>query len=149
MERHQLVRGEETMGYLCWGKSRSFLSGCATWPDGILLACRPVTGHLACGPEIFGSLCIAESPHPPNSLLCFSLSLSLIGQLPKDNCSALCGLAGLFILASWPWLVGRECHDSYRQPYNYATQSVTARWLFARHEAPSSVTYQGIGVIQL
>lgn len=90
-----------------------------------------VTGHLACGPGIFGSLCIAESPHPPNSLLYFSLSLpsslscSLAGHMPKDNCSALCGLVGLFILASWPWLVGRQCHDSYRQPHNYTTQSVS------------------------
>ncbi len=120
-----------------------------------------VTGHLACGPGIFGLLCIAESPHPPNSLLYFSLSpslflslffslsLSLTGRLPKDNCSALCGLAGLFILASWPWLVGRQCHDSYRQPHNYTAQSVTARWLFAMHEALSAVTYQGTSVIQL
>lgn len=33
-----------------------------------------VTGHLACRPGIFGSLCIAESPHPPNSHLYSSLS---------------------------------------------------------------------------
>lgn len=96
-----------------------------------------VTGHLACGPGIFGSLCIAESPYPPNSLLYFlhslslsfspflSLSLSHTGHMPKDNCSALCGLACLFILASWPWLVRRLCHDRYRQLHNYTTQPVS------------------------
>lgn len=82
-----------------------------------------VTGHLAFGPGIFGSLCVGESPHPPNSY--FTLSLSLTSLLPKDNCSALCGLAGLFIATSWPWLVGRQCHDSLRRPHNYTTQSAS------------------------
>lgn len=86
-----------------------------------------VTGHLACSPRIFGSWWTAESPIPSFFLVVggvISHSLSFSGRVPQDNCSALCGLPCLFMLALWPRLLGSGCHDRCRRLHNYSTQPV-------------------------
>lgn len=92
-----------------------------SWPRDIWLAVHsrtipliPYFTSLSCPPSI-----------SPTLLSSLSLCITLTGLLPKDNCSALCGLVGLFIPASWPWLVGRQRHDSYTQPHSYTTHSVS------------------------
>ncbi len=68
------------------------------------------TGHLACGPGIFGSLCIAESPHPPNSLLYFSLSLPFL-SFSHSLLLATCLKTTAVLCVAWRvslyWLHGR------------------------------------------
>lgn len=77
--------------------------------------------------------------HYPSFTVSLSLSLSHTGHMPKDNCSALCGLVCLFILASWPWLVGRLCHDRRRQLHNYTTQPVShCKVAFCNAQGPIS-----------
>lgn len=66
--------------------------------------------------------------------------------MPQDNCGALCGLppslhTGSVAVAAV--MAADNCRIIQR------SQSVTARWLVAMHEALSAVTYQGSGVIQL
>lgn len=76
---------------VCWatGYMLSFLSGHATWPDGILTVGVPSMwpATLARGPGIFGRLCIVESPDRSNSPLDFLPSLSLSASLsPLATC---------------------------------------------------------------
>lgn len=81
MKRRSLVRREETavLRDVCvelWATHGAFYL--AVQPGRMAFSWHTVlvAGHLACGPGIFGLLCIAESPHPPNSHLYLSLTLS-------------------------------------------------------------------------
>lgn len=111
-----------------------------------------VTGHLARGPGIFGWLCVAESPYPPNSLLYFLPSLHLS---PLATCLRTTAVLCVARRVSFHWLRGRgrweDCAAIAAD--NCAimrrSRSLAARWLFAMHEALSAVTYRGTGVIQL
>lgn len=111
-----------------------------------------VPGHLARGPGIFGWLCIAESPYPPNSLLYFLPSLHLS---PLATCLRTTAVLCVARRVSFHWLRGRgRWEDCAAIATDNCTiiqrsRSLAARWLFAMHEALSAVTYRGTGVIQL
>lgn len=149
------------MYYGMWGWATgaplSILSGCATWPDDILLAVHPCDWPLGARPKDIWLLV--------NSRITHSLSLFLGGGgaganlwLPPFLWPHASGQLRCFV---WPapvssyWLCGRGCSevaaviaaDNCR--IIQRSQSVTARWLVAMHEALSAVTYQGSGVIQL
>lgn len=99
------------MGRRAVHNPQSFLSGRSTWPDGGLLARRPCDWPLGLWPRdiwlaVHGRTiplipyftpALPPSPPPLPHAPFISLCVTLTGLLPKDNCSALCGLVGLFI----------------------------------------------------
>lgn len=139
---------------VCWatGNPLSFLSGFASWPDGILLACHHCDWPLGLWPRdiwltVHSSHPIPLIPHYPSFTLSLSRTLATCLRTTAVLCVAWC--VSLYWLHGHGWLEDCAMIAADNCTIIQHSQSVTARWLFAMHEALSAVTYQGTGVIQL